>query len=63
MDAIYIMKQIAEEGMECNNPAFPCFVDLIKIFCRIKYITEILKKHIARLKIIKVIEEFNQTVT
>ena len=37
VDTIFVMRQITEQSIEYNRPAFMCFIDLQKAFDRIQF--------------------------
>lgn len=36
VDAIFVLRQITEKAIECNKPAYLCFIFLTKVFDRIE---------------------------
>ena len=61
IDAIFILRQIAEKSIEHNKPAFMCFVDLTQAFDRVRLadVLRLLEKRHIDTRIIAIIKELN----
>jgi len=58
-DALFIIRQVVEKAIEFNNPAFICFVDLVKAFDRVKLqdvITILMNKQVP-LNMVRIIKD------
>jgi hypothetical protein len=62
VDAIFIIRQLAEKSIEFNKPPYTCFVDLKQAFDRVqlKDVIEILQQYNIINKCLQIISELNR---
>ena len=60
-DAIFILRQIVEKSIEFNHPTYLCFVDLKKVFDRVRLtdVIECLREREVPEQLVRIIKEMN----